>query len=57
MHFSLTDEQTMIRDMARSLAETELLPRATKHDRQEHIDPEVFQKMGEIGLWGLTVPV
>jgi butyryl-CoA dehydrogenase len=56
MHFNLTEEQAMIRDMARSLAESELLPRATKHDRQEHVDPEVFERMKELGLWGLTVP-
>jgi butyryl-CoA dehydrogenase len=56
MDFQLTDEQTLLRDMARSFAESELLPRATKHDRQGFIDPEVFAKMGELGLWGLTVP-
>src|SRR6185503_11312789 len=29
---------------------------AGKHDRQEHLDPEIFGKIGELGLWGLTVP-
>jgi alkylation response protein AidB-like acyl-CoA dehydrogenase len=56
MQFALTDEQTMIRDAARGLAEAELQPRATKQDRQESLDPEVFEKLGELGLWGLTVP-
>ena len=56
MQFALTDEQTMIRDAARGLADAELLPRATKQDRQEALDPEVFEKLGELGLWGLTVP-
>jgi len=54
MQFQLTDEQTMIRDTARSFAETELLPRATRHDREEKIDPEVFERMKDLGLWGLT---
>jgi alkylation response protein AidB-like acyl-CoA dehydrogenase len=56
MHFELTDEQAMIRDAARSLAEKELLPRATRQDRAEKLEPEVFEKLGELGLWGLTVP-
>jgi butyryl-CoA dehydrogenase len=56
MHFQPTEEQAMIRDMARSFSETELLPRATRHDREEKIDPAVFEKMKELGLWGLTAP-
>ena len=56
MHFELTQEQTLIRDMARSFAESELMPRASQMDRQGFIDPEVIEKMKELGLWGLTVP-
>ena len=56
MDFQLTEQQTLIRDMAQSFADAELLPRATKFDRQESIDPDVFVKMRELGLWGLTVP-
>ncbi len=56
MHFQLTDEQTMIRDTARSFSETELLPRATRHDREEKLDPAVFETMKDLGLWGLTGP-
>jgi alkylation response protein AidB-like acyl-CoA dehydrogenase len=56
MDFAFDQELTLVRDMARDFAEKELLPRATKHDRQEHIDREVFEKLTELGLWGLTVP-
>src|SRR5262249_38158631 len=49
-------ELTLVRDMARDFAEKELFPRAAKHDRQEHLEPEVFEKLGELGLFGLTVP-
>jgi len=56
MDFALDEELTLLRDMARSFAEQELLPRATKHDRQGTIDPEVFERMKDLGLWGLTVP-
>jgi acyl-CoA dehydrogenase len=56
MDFQLNEELTLVRDMARDFAEGELIPRATKHDRQGFIDPDVFAKMSELGLWGLTVP-
>jgi alkylation response protein AidB-like acyl-CoA dehydrogenase len=46
----------MVRDMAREFAQNELIPRATRHDREDTIAPEVFQKMSELGLWGLTIP-
>ena len=56
MNFDLTEDQAMVRDMARELAENELLPRARKHDDQGSIDPEVFTMLGEAGMWGLTIP-
>ena len=45
MDFQLTEEQTMVRDMAREFAENELLPRARKHDEQGFLDPEVFEML------------
>jgi butyryl-CoA dehydrogenase len=56
MDFSLDEELTLIRDMAREFAENELMPRAAKHDSQASIDEDVLQMMGELGFWGLTVP-
>ena len=56
MDFSLDEELTLIRDMAREFAENELMPRASRHDTQAAIDEDVLQMMGELGLWGLTVP-
>ncbi len=56
MDFSLDEDLTLIRDMTREFAENELMPRASKHDREAAIDSEVFEMMGELGLWGLVVP-
>ena len=56
MDFALTEEQSLVRDMARDFADAELMPRATKHDRQGFVDPEVFEQIGELGMWGLTIP-
>ena len=54
--FELSEELTLIRDAARDFAERELMPRATQHDRDGHLDPAVLAGIHELGLWGLTVP-
>jgi butyryl-CoA dehydrogenase len=56
MDFELDEDLTLVRDMARDFARTELEPRATRHDRQGALDPEVFHHLTELGLWGLTIP-
>ncbi|MCC6409598.1 MAG: acyl-CoA dehydrogenase family protein [Planctomycetes bacterium] len=56
MDFALTEELEAVKATAHEFAEHELLPRATQHDRDAHIEPAVFQKMAELGFWGLTVP-
>ena len=56
MDFELNEDLTLLRDMARDFAESELVPRAARHDREETIDPEVLAKLSELGLMGLTVP-
>src|SRR5688572_8140114 len=56
MDFELDEELTLVRDMARDFAQAELAPRAAKHDRQGHLDREVLEQIGTLGLWGLTIP-
>jgi len=56
MEFQLSEEQTLVRDMAREFADKELMPRATAHDREERIDQEVLDQLGELGFFGLTIP-
>ncbi len=56
MDFAFDQELSMVRDMAREFAEKELRPRAAEFDRQERIPPDVFEKLAELGLWGLTIP-
>jgi alkylation response protein AidB-like acyl-CoA dehydrogenase len=56
MDFELPQEHQMVRTMAREFAEKELMPLAARHDSAEDIDRTVFAKMGELGLWGLTIP-
>lgn len=52
----LNEEERMIRDSAKAFAEDELLPRVTDAYLNETAAPELFQKMGEVGLLGSTIP-
>lgn len=52
----LTEEQGMIRDMARDFALNELAPHASKWDQEAALPMDVLHKMGALGLMGMTVP-
>ncbi|SFR47563.1 acyl-CoA dehydrogenase [Litoreibacter janthinus] len=52
----LTEDERMLRDAARSFAETELAPKVIAAYREETVDPGMFKAMGSAGLLGLTVP-
>lgn len=52
----LTEEQRMIRDMARAFAEDKVAPDAAAWERDGRIPTEVLREMGRLGLMGMTVP-
>lgn len=52
----LSEDQRLIRDMARQFAQAELAPRAAGWDKSGWIDSSVIQQMGELGLLGMVVP-
>ena len=57
MHdIELTEDQRMIRDMARQFARSELAPRAAEWDKSGWIDDTVVSQMGDLGLLGMVVP-
>ncbi len=56
MSFQLTEEQKMVRLMARDFAAKELEPVAAERDQQEIFPMDVVKKMGELGLLGMMVP-
>lgn len=56
MDFELTDDQRMIRGLARDFAENELAPIAAAIDESGEFPYETVRKMGELGLMGLTAP-
>lgn len=51
-----TQEQIMIRDMAREFARNELAPRSQKWDEEGWVQDDVIAHMGQLGLLGMTVP-
>ena len=53
---SYTDEQCMIRDMARDFARSELAPNAGQWEKDGWIADHAVSKMGELGLLGMIVP-
>jgi butyryl-CoA dehydrogenase len=56
MNLDLTQEQQMVRAMAREFAETEIRPIAAEIDRDARFPHETVKRMGELGLLGITVP-
>jgi alkylation response protein AidB-like acyl-CoA dehydrogenase len=52
----LTQEQTMIRDMARRFAREELAPHAAEWDRNATFPRDAVKQMAELGLLGMLTP-
>ncbi len=56
MDFELTEEHRMIRKMVRDFAEKEIAPRAEEIDATDTFPPDLFRRMGELGILGLPFP-
>lgn len=55
MDFALTDDQQMIRKMARDFAEKEAKPTAAQRDHDRIWPAELVRQMGELGFMGIAV--
>ncbi len=53
--YNPTEEHGALRQMVRDFAEREVGPQAAASDRAEHFNVELFRKLGDLGLLGLTV--
>lgn len=51
----LTEEQIMIRDMARDFAQSRLAPTAHAREKAGSIEPEIVGELGELGFLGMTI--
>ena len=56
MDFRFTEEQLMIQDVARRIAQEKIAPSAEHHDRTGEFPLENIRTLGENGLMGIEVP-
>ncbi|RUL53143.1 acyl-CoA dehydrogenase [Lysinibacillus antri] len=55
MNLVFSEEQTMMREMVRQFAESEIAPFVEKMEEGE-FPRDILKKMGELGLMGITIP-
>src|SRR5512143_336993 len=53
--FELGDTVDMLRDTVREFAKHEIAPRAAEIDRRNEFPADLWRKLGELGVLGLTV--
>ena len=56
LNFQLGEDIDALRDAVREFAQTEIAPRAAEIDRTDQFPMDVWQKFGELGVLGITVP-
>ena len=56
MDFSFTEEQLMLQDVARRIAQEKIAPSAEHHDRTGEFPLDNIRLLGENGLMGIEVP-
>ena len=54
--FSTTDNQEMVRQMAKDFAEKHIRPHVMEWDESQYFPVELFKKLGELGMMGVVVP-
>ena len=55
LNFDLGDTADLLRDTVKAFARVEIAPRAADIDRENHFPMDLWRKMGNLGLHGITV--
>jgi alkylation response protein AidB-like acyl-CoA dehydrogenase len=56
MNLDLTDAQRLAQEMFRAFAEKEVRPRAAEIDRTDEFPRDLYRRMAELGMLGMTLP-
>ncbi len=56
LNFGLGDTANLLRESVEGFVATEIAPLAAEIDREDHFPPDLWLKMGALGLLGITVP-
>lgn len=56
MHFQLDPDILEFKEQVKEFARKEIYPSAEDRDREQRWDPEIWKKMGQMGLLGLPFP-
>jgi glutaryl-CoA dehydrogenase (non-decarboxylating) len=56
MDFGFTEEQAMLRDMARDFAQSEIAPTVEEDEEKHEYNEKIVKKMAELGLFGCIAP-
>ncbi|MBN8649202.1 MAG: isovaleryl-CoA dehydrogenase [Caulobacterales bacterium] len=56
LDFDLSENAQMVREMVAKFAQSEIAPRAHNIDKNDEFPRDLWQKLGALGLLGITVP-
>jgi len=56
LNFQLGEDIDALRDAVRAFADEEIAPRAAEIDRSDQFPMDLWRKMGDLGVLGITVP-
>jgi isovaleryl-CoA dehydrogenase len=57
MDFELDEAHRMLRDVVHRFAANELAPIAAQIDRDDEMPPDMFRRLGDLGILGVTIPL
>ena len=56
LNFQLGEDIDALRDAVRDFSQAEIAPRAEEIDRSDQFPMDLWRKMGDLGVLGITVP-